>query len=197
VAEEFKFPLDTDFDQDLSIDLFNLHGEWQVQAYLRHKYGKAFARAIYEERQVRKDRNRVKARIRLDVKDKPENYGLSKPTVDQINAAVDLNKEVIEAENELAEATYNVELLRSAVIAMGDKKDALREEVRLFTSSYYEDKGIPKVVRDMAKELIEREQIELIKESGVLDKKKEKDEAIIPPEKVKSESPRKRRGRNR
>lgn len=171
--EKFKYPEDTTFDEDFAIDLYNLHGEWQVQGHLRHKYGRAYATAVYEERQTRKIRNRVKARVGLKVRGDPIKFDLgSKPTEGAIKAAVDLDDRVIEAENDLAEATYRMELLKSAVFSMGDKKNALQEEVKLFISEYYEDKGVPKVIRDMASELARRDQFEALSEDPALTKRR-------------------------
>ena len=135
-----------EFENDVEIDLDNLHEEWRCHAYKRKVYADEVA---FLEKQTKqqvklidvKKTNVKEATGKLIIQIK----GLDpKMTVQQIDATVighdDLKpteKELSDAQDKLIKMEYDLNMAKNALKAMDDKKQALENEVVLWKNDYF------------------------------------------------------------
>jgi hypothetical protein len=137
---------DFDFDNEVAIDLDNLHEEWRTHAGIRHKYAKEVA---YLDKVVKQQRKLIevkKAKLKeaisksiLQIKEDNPKF-----TVQQVDATVAGYDEIRIPENELSDVQnelialeYNFNMARNALQAFDDRKTALENEVKLWNSNYF------------------------------------------------------------
>lgn len=121
-----------DFEQDLNIDLSQLHIEFQTHAATRHKYSNAVAEQDRILKKANEKINMLKAMIVQDCK--REN---AKATVQQIEAETILNADHTQLKNEIIDIEYILSLYKNAVKAMDDRKSALETIASLWKSDYF------------------------------------------------------------
>lgn len=137
---------DFDFENDIAIDLDNLHEEWRTHAQVRYKYAKEIAYLDMKAKQQRKLIEVKKAKLKeasskliLQVKgDNP------KFTVQQIDATIAGHEQIKIPEEELSDVQdesisieYNLNMAKNALQAFDDRKTALENEVKLWTRNYF------------------------------------------------------------
>ena len=137
---------DFDFENDIAIDLDNLHEEWRTHAQVRYKYAKEIAYLDMKAKQQRKLIEVKKAKLKeasskliLQVKgDNP------KFTVQQIDATIAGHEQIKNpegelslAQDELIELEYELNMAKNALQAFDDRKTALENEVKLWTRNYF------------------------------------------------------------
>lgn len=137
---------DFDFEQDIEINLDNLHEEWRTHAQIRYSYAKEAAYLDMKVKQQRKlievkktQLKEVISKLILQVKgDNP------KFTVQQIDATIVGHEqiqtpegELLFAQDELIEFEYEVNMAKNALQAFDDRKEALENEVKLWIRNYF------------------------------------------------------------
>jgi hypothetical protein len=135
-----------DFENDIAIDLDNLHEEWRTHAQVRYKYAKEIAYLDMKAKQQRKLTEVKKAKLKeasskliLQVKgDNP------KFTVQQIDATIAGHEQIKTPEEELSltqdeliELEYELNMAKNALQAFDDRKTALENEVKLWARNYF------------------------------------------------------------
>lgn len=138
-----------DYEKDISIDDSALDVEWLQQASLTIKYCQieAQARKAVDDAKARLDV--VQAELDLDIRSNPEKHGLTKVTESAIKNAILLTQEYKDAQEELHQAQYEMNMAQGATRAIYAKKDALENLVRLHGQQYFAGPSIP---RDLSKE---------------------------------------------
>jgi len=134
------------FEQDVSIDLDNLHEEWRSHAYKRKAYADEVA---FLEKQVKQQTKLIDVK-KTNVKEATGKLiiqikGLDpKMTVQQVDATVTghrqlkpVEKEYSDAQDKLIEMEYGLNMAKNALKAMDDKKQALENEVVLWKNDYF------------------------------------------------------------
>lgn len=152
----------SEYEKDQKLDVHNLDYEWARQSSLYMKWAKHAARAKEEKfladenlktirSEAKKEIERLRAEINLDILADPAIYGFEKkPTVDAITAIIlqDENYKGLEVKNaeeieiavkRVAEAIYNEELLEGSRMAMNHRKTSLEYMVQLHFSGYNAD----------------------------------------------------------
>lgn len=137
---------DFDFDNEVAIDLDNLHEEWRTHPQVRYKYAKEVA---YLDKVVKQQRKLIevkKAKLKeatshLILQIKVDN---PKATVQQVEATIVGHKEIklpeeelSNTQNELIVLEYNFNMARNALQAFDDRKTALENEVKLWRANYF------------------------------------------------------------
>ena len=137
---------DFDFENEVDIDLDNLHEEWRTHAQIRYKYAKEVAYLDMKVKQQRKLIEIKKAKLKeaiskLILQVKGEN---PKFTVQQIDAtiaghtvAITPEKELSDAQDKLIEIEYDLNMAKNALTAFDDRKEALENAVKLWTRNYF------------------------------------------------------------
>ena len=134
--------INLDFENDLNINLNDLHTEWKNHANLRYKYA---SEVSYLDKCVKKANEGIaviKAKIIKQCK-----IDNMKSTVQQIDAFCSAHPDYLEAKNERIDIEYNLNMIKNALRAFDDRKTALENEVKLWTGNYFstpvEDQKVP------------------------------------------------------
>ncbi len=154
------------FSEDVAIDLDDLHNEWATHAHKRKKYADEVAWLDQKIKQqvrltdVKKSQlKKEEARVIIAIK-----ILNSKATVQQIEAEIMLSNDdglkvaalaLSDAEQEKINMEYDLNIAKNALKAMDDKKEALENEVALWSRNYF---ATPRERRDIpAGKIIENE----------------------------------------
>lgn len=132
------------YEEDIKIDPTALDVEWLEQAELMRKYSKHSAdmKKVMDEAKERLDFK--KACIEMDIRNAPENYGLSKVTEGAIQSAILLQEEYQKLAKEYGDARYEYDVSVGAVRAMDQRKSALENLVKLLSASYFAGPQAPR-----------------------------------------------------
>ncbi len=121
----------------LNIDLEHLEDEWVKQPGLVAKFGELAADARQEFDEAKRRLDVVKADVGKKIREDPDEYGLSKSTVDAVNAAIILQPEVEEAEQDVINARHEFNVYEAMMTALDNRKKALEGVVYLHGQSYF------------------------------------------------------------
>ena len=122
---------DLNFEQDVAIDLDDLHNEWARHAQVRYRYAEEVS---YLERVCKKAHEKVKTvRSRL-IREAKE---LKLSSADLREAYYREHKDHQEAKDEQINAEYDLSMAWNALNAFDDRKYALQDEVKLWIRNYF------------------------------------------------------------
>ena len=136
------------FENDVAIDLDNLHEEWALHAHKRKAYADEVAFLSKQIKQQTKLIDVKKSQLkkeesRITIVIKSEN---PKATMQQIDAELILSTDTglktaqlafSDEEDKKIEMEYNLNMAQNALKAMDDKKQALENEVVLWSRDYF------------------------------------------------------------
>ena len=145
--------MDLNYEQDVSIDETALDVEWLQQANLMYKYARYQAETKKAMDEAKERLDFIKAKLEMDIRANPENYGLSKVTESAVASTILLQPEYQEASKKYIEARYENDVAAAAVKAIDQKKTALANLVKLLSVSYFAGPSAP---RDLSLEWNER-----------------------------------------
>ena len=125
------------YEEDVSIDKFNLDAEWVRQSSLYLKYGEKHAEARAVVDKLKKQLRIIQAEKALEIRKDPESFGFQKVTDKIVADLVDSSDEVKSINKQLYQAKHNEEMLSASVSAMEQKKKALENLVSLYLTGYF------------------------------------------------------------
>lgn len=137
------------------IDDSDLVEEWGRQPGLMRRAGhdEAEARHLYNQAEARK--KVVWARFYLAIRSDPTKFDLrEKPTTDEIEAAVELEKDYQKVVAEVNQLKYELDLATADTTAMIDRRKALERKVELLSLNYHSERE-PRPVSAAARDEIE------------------------------------------
>lgn len=120
-----------------AIDAEALDQEWLGQPALYHKWAVRVADARQKVAEAKADLDVTKAEVGQAIRSNPEEYGVSKPTVDAINEAVLLAEDYQKAAAAVIKAQHTADVLAAAVAALDHRKRALENLVELQGRDYF------------------------------------------------------------
>ena len=122
---------DFDFENEIAIDLDNLHEEWRTHSSIRYKYASEIS---HLDRVVKKAHEHVKVtRSRLI----REAKGAKLSSADLREGYYREHEDHISAKNEQIDAEYDLSMAWNALNAFDDRKNALENEVKLWIRNYF------------------------------------------------------------
>ena len=136
--------MDLNYEQDVSIDETALDVEWLQQANLMYKYARYQAETKKAMDEAKERLDFIRAKLEMDIRANPENYGLSKVTESAIASTILLQPEYQEASKKYIEAKYENDVAVAAVRAIDQKKTALENLVKLLSVSYFAGPSAPR-----------------------------------------------------
>lgn len=145
--------MDLNYERDVSIDETALDVEWLQQSHLMYKYVKYQADTKKAMDEAKEMLDFIRAKLEMDIRANPENYGLSKVTESAIASSILLQPEYQESSKKYIEAKYENDVAAAAVRAIDQKKTALENLVKLLSVSYFAGPSAP---RDLSLEWNER-----------------------------------------
>lgn len=123
---------DFDFEDEVAIDLDNLHEEWRTHASIRYKYASEVSHLDRVLRKAGEEIATIKARLIKQCKE--EN---AKVTIQQIDAFCIENEMYITVREKQLDAEYELNMAKNALKAFDDRKSALENEVKLWIANYF------------------------------------------------------------
>jgi len=120
------------FEEDLNMDLDNLHEEWRTHASTRYKYASEVSYLDRVLKKVGEELATVKARLIQECKSQN-----AKATVQQIDAFCIENETHIAVKEKQIDAEYELNMAKNALKAFDDRKNALENEVKLWSGNYF------------------------------------------------------------
>ena len=136
--------MDLNYERDVSIDETALDVEWLQQPNLMYKYAKYQAETKKAMDEAKERLDFIKAKLEMDIRANPENYGLSKVTESAIASTILLQPEYQEVSKKYIEAKYENDVAVAAVRAIDQKKTALENLVKLLNVSYFAGPSAPR-----------------------------------------------------
>lgn len=142
----------TNYKEDVKIDIYNLHEEWEKQPSLSEKYGDLYASAIsdreHNELIVERKKDELKeeyARLDNEIRSNYKEYNFkAKPTDAGIKCWIIIQdsykakqKEIYDATKELIMKREQENKLKAVYYSFQDRKSALEGCARLYLSGYY------------------------------------------------------------
>ncbi len=136
---------------DLQIDEDKLDQEWLRQPELFFAYSIRLANAKRQMEEERRELDVTKAEIENDVRNNPEDYGLTKATEASVLATVTTQKGLKDANKKLIEAKHHVDILQATVNALDHRRRALENLVDLHGQGYFAE---PRAKNQQAREAL-------------------------------------------
>ncbi len=143
----------TKSDDDIpEIDLTQLERQWVEQPKLAEKFSDRLAFAKRKLAQAEQEREETAARVKLDIRKKPEEYGLDKVTEASVQEALVVSQQYKDAGDKVIEAKFQVDWLVGRVSTVSTRKTALENEVQLWLAAYFSTPKAPTEARDKMRE---------------------------------------------
>ncbi len=168
-GEDKMIDNDFNFENEISIDLDNLHENWQTHSEVRYKYS---VEVSHIDRVLKKIGEKIATlRARLIREYKGHNV---KTTVQQIDAYCIEHGEHIILRQQQIDTEYNLNMAKNALKAFDDRKSALENEVKLWSSNYFATPKQKEKIEYTPKQIEKTEQLDNItkKIRRVINKKK-------------------------
>lgn len=127
-------------ENPFGIDPGRLDREIVNQPRASRAAGVAEADARHAHAQAKARLDVTDARLRLAIKAAPEKFGLTKPTVDDLAAAVELHPDHQAARTALDEAKYALDVASANTNAMLDRRKMIERLVELLALDYHAEK---------------------------------------------------------
>lgn len=143
-----------DLDADLRIDPLELDVEWIRQPVIYKKWGKQYAKAQKKAERAEQAVKVCKAELVNKICKRPKKHtGKEKPTGQQIEAAYRDHPKHKRLKEELAEAHFEANMLREAMTALRQRRDALTQLTSLHGQEYF---STPKHTKALDKRLVDK-----------------------------------------
>jgi len=162
--------MEIDPRKDLEIDQFHLDREWMEQAGKYQRYAQLEAEAEHRKDKAKAQLDLVMAELDFKVRSNPQAYELKdKPNNDQVASMIVKQPEYQERQAAYFDAKREYNEMDAVVEAMGHKKQALENLVKLKLSGYFAEPKVPREEQDRTtNEEIKRNMEELNKEPVTL-----------------------------
>jgi len=138
----------------IAINASALDVEWVNQPALMGEWCEKLADAKAEVDRAKERRDIVMAELDKEMRLKPEKFGLEKVTESALSNAIKLEERFLAANEEVIEATHEVDTINAVVRALDHKKKALEMLVQLHGQQYFAGPSTP---RDLNEELLENQ----------------------------------------
>ena len=138
-----------DYEKEIRIDETALDVEWLEQPRLFMKYAQHLAEMRKRLDAAKEQLDLVRAELDKDIRMNPDKYEISKITETVVSNTIITQPEYREANKEMIDAKFEVDIAMAAVRAFDQRKDALENLVKLHGQQYFAG---PKVPRDIHQE---------------------------------------------
>lgn len=149
-------------DDELEIDLGNLHEEWARQPKLYLQYADMMAEARKNLEDAKREQELVEAKLKNSIRINPSAYGLEKVTEDAIKSAMIVSEKYQKAYKDVINARYEMDIVDAMLSSLDHKKKGLESAVQLHLAGYFAEPKAPKG----CKEEIEMEQKKTLRKKG-------------------------------
>jgi len=142
-----------EYENDLKINKYKLHEEWELQPELYAKWATRVAEALFERDQMKEELDLVKAEIDGEIRRNPSEFGFDKkPTEVAILNCIIESKKFQNITNKFLEAKRSYNIMLGVKEAMEHRKKALESETSLWIGGYYSEPRLPKEAENIKNE---------------------------------------------
>lgn len=120
-----------------NIDKSALDEEWSGQPELYNEYAVKLANAKRNLEFRKSQLNVIKAKVALDIRRNPSDYGIPRVTDKIVESLVTVDPKVQKVARLLAKAHHSVDIIQAAVTALDHRKKALEGLVSLHGQNYF------------------------------------------------------------
>jgi hypothetical protein len=142
-----------DIESILRPDRNRLDEEWTEQPAMRHRYGVELADAKRELSRAKAELEITAAELDNEIRESPDDFGLSKVTEAAIKAAIPSNPRYKKFREKLINAEYLVDVLVATVAAIEHRRKALEDLVRLWLGDYFSAPRAPEGAQEKMHEI--------------------------------------------
>lgn len=125
--------------QDFVPNELRLEKDWIRQSTLNYMYGEHLAECIREHDRAKNRLELVKTQCLSMLRKNPAAHGLTKRTDKAVESHLPSMQLYQEAQEEVVQARYDMEMARVALHSIETKKRSLEKLVELFLSNYYSE----------------------------------------------------------
>ena len=140
------------YEQEMHIDEDALDVELLEQPSLMARYSYKLAEAKRDRDIAKEKLELIKAEINLDIRDNPNKYNLEKATDNAVNAAILMEADYKDAQVDVHQAQFEVDVLQGVINAIDHRKSALEQLVKLLGQDYFAPPVVPHDLSQLRKE---------------------------------------------
>jgi hypothetical protein len=148
VFENYEEPDFFEFDPN------RLDEEWLKQPRLFYEHATYLAKCRKEYEQAKAQREVVEGELARNIRKNPESYGLEKTTDDIVKKTIPIQQEMQEAETNVIETQYAMNMAQAAVDALSHRKTALENDTSLRIYMWNAEPKAKGATRDQANEMV-------------------------------------------
>ena len=144
----------SEYQEDLKIDKYSLHEQWEIQPSLYIKWAEKSAEAMYERDKAKELLDLISAEVEFEIRNNPQNYGLKeKPTESAIKSKIIIDEKYIKSNENYLLSKKNAAIISGVLVALEHKKKALEAEVSLWLGGYYSEVKVPQEMHKQIKQV--------------------------------------------
>ncbi len=145
-------------EQDARIDLDHLEIEAAMLPQIILEYSNLLIELINKKAKIKRNTLTLRASTELEIRLSPEEYGIiGKLTEPGIKAALELDEDIAEIENESLELDHQYNIAKGNLEIIRDKKKAIELAITLFIAQYWSMSESTKIDEASAEILRQRE----------------------------------------
>jgi len=154
----------SEYQEDLEIDKYNLHEQWEIQPSLYIKWAEKSAEAMYERDKAKEQLDLISAEVEFEIRNNPLNYGLKeKPTESAIKSKIIIDEKYIKSNENYLLSKKNAAIISGVLVALEHKKKALEAEVSLWLGGYYSEIKVPQEMHKQIKQVNDNKIVKKLK----------------------------------
>lgn len=143
------------YEDDLRIDRYDLHNEWEQQPFLFMKYAKMAAEADTASKRTKEKMEVTEAELYLTLR-KEKELSKEKFTEASLKAEIKVQDEYQKIYSEYLQSLETQKILSAAVEAFVQRKSALENMVKLYLNNYFAHPSEPKKENSVQESLKEK-----------------------------------------
>jgi len=119
------------FEDQIAINLDNLHEEWAAHAQTRYEYACEVSHLELKNKKIHEKLKTIRSELLKEAKEQGANNASLQ------EAYYRTHEDYISAKKDNIEAEYNLSMAWNALVAFDNRKNALENEVKLWKSNYF------------------------------------------------------------
>ena len=146
------------YENDIIIDETALDVEWLQQPSLMMRYTTHEAKIQYELDVAKSRLSLIQSELDQKIRTDPESFGIAKVTEGAVMAVLQQQDKYKEAQAEVHQLSFELNVAKGAVKAFAQRKDALENLVKLHGQQYFAG---PRIPRELSNEVARRTELQM------------------------------------
>lgn len=146
------------YENDIIIDETALDVEWLQQPSLMMRYTTHEAKIQYELDVAKSRLSLIQSELDQKIRTDPESFDIAKVTEGAVMAVLQQQDKYKEAQAEVHQVSFELNVAKGAVKAFAQRKDALENLVKLHGQQYFAG---PRIPRELSNEVARRTELQM------------------------------------